>query len=73
MNQEKIGKFIAELRRGKELTQEQLAEKIFMDRATISKWERGLYIANPKILLKLCEIFEVSISEMLAGERANKK
>lgn len=71
MNQKKIGKFISELRKEHKLTQECLAEKLFVDRATISKWETGNYIASPEILLKLSKLFDVSINEILAGERGN--
>ena len=41
MDQEKIGKFIAELRKQKKLTQEQLAEKLGITKNAVSKWERG--------------------------------
>ncbi len=42
MNQEKIGKFIAKLRKEKKLTQEELAEKLNVNSRTISRWETGL-------------------------------
>lgn len=72
MNQEKIGKFIAKLRKEHQMTQEDLAEKLYVDRATISKWETGKYVVNPDMLLKLSKLFEVSINEILVGERSNE-
>ena len=53
MDSEKIGKFIAELRKENKMTQEELGKKILVDRGTISKWERGIYVPNPEILLSL--------------------
>ncbi len=73
MNQEKIGKFIIELRKEKKWTQEDLAQKLLVDRTTVSKWERGLYIPNADVLLQLQELFNVSINEILFGERRNTK
>ena len=72
MDEKKIGPFIAQLRKEKKMTQEDLAEKLIVDRATVSKWERGEYIPNISILLELQKIFDVSINEILYGERKNK-
>ena len=69
MNQEKIGKFIAELRKGKNLTQEELAHKLGITKNAVSKWERGLSLMDMSLLKPLCEILEVSITELLNGER----
>ncbi len=71
MNSEKIGKFIATLRKERNMTQEELAHKLLVDRTMVSKWERGVYIPNAEFLLKLQEIFDVSINEILYGERKN--
>lgn len=73
MNGKKIGTFIAKLRKEKNMTQEDLANSLFVDRATVSKWETGNYIANPEILLKLSNIFKVSVNEILLGERKTKE
>lgn len=72
MNQEKVGKFITKLRKEKKWTQEDLAQKLLVDRTMISKWERGLYIPNVEYLLQLQELFDVSINEILYGERKNQ-
>lgn len=72
MDKKKIGMFIASLRKEKEMTQKDLSEKLYVDRGTISKWECGDYIPTPEILSKLSSIFEVSINEILVGERKNE-
>lgn len=69
MNKEKIGKFIATLRREKKLTQEELANILFVDRGTVSKWERGVYVPIPEMLVKISEVFDVSVNELIYGER----
>ncbi len=71
MNQEKMGEFIAKLRKEKKWTQEDLAQKLLVDRTMVSKWERGLYIPNVEYLLQLQKLFDVSINEILYGERKN--
>lgn len=73
MNQEKIGRFIAELRKDKGLTQEQLAEKLGITKNAVSKWERGLGLMDMSLLKSLSEILQVSVTEILNGERINKE
>ena len=69
MDYNKIGKFIMEERKAKKLTQSKLAEKIFVSEKTISKWENGNGIPDTNILPKLCEVLDISINELLNGER----
>ncbi len=69
MNQEKIGKFIAEIRKQKKLTQEQLAEKLGVSINAVSKWERGICLMDMSLLKPLSEILDVSINEILSGEQ----
>ncbi len=69
MNQEKIGKFIAELRRENNMTQELLGRKIGVTNKTISRWENGNYMPDVEKLLQLSDIFQVSVNELLSGER----
>lgn len=69
MNYNKIGEFIAKERKDKKLTQAKLAELIFVSEKTISKWENGNGIPDTNSLPKLCEIFGVSLNELLNGER----
>lgn len=69
MNNEKIGNFITNERKAKSLTQAKLAEKLFISEKTVSKWENGKSVPDTDSLPKLCEIFEVSLNELLNGER----
>lgn len=72
MNPEKIGQFIKSLREEKKMTQQNLAEIIHIGRQAISKWELGKTMPDHSALLKLSEIFKVSIDELLAGEKNSK-
>lgn len=72
MDSKKIGNFIAQCRKEKNLTQEKLANELLTVRETISKWERGIYIPSNEMLLKLGQLFNVSVNEILCGERANQ-
>lgn len=65
----KIGQFIAELRREKGLTQEQLGEKLGVTNKTVSRWENGNYLPNVEMLQLLGREFGVDINELLCGER----
>ena len=69
MNQIKVGKFIAECRKQKNLTQMQLAEKLGITDKAISKWERGIAMPDTSIMLELCEILGISVNELLSGEK----
>lgn len=69
MDQEKIGKFLKKLRLDKNLTQDQLANKLNVSDKTISKWENGRGLMDISFLKPLSEILEVSILEILNGER----
>ena len=78
MDQLKIGKFIAECRKQKKLTQLQLADKLGITDKAISKWERGIAMPDASIMLELCDILCISVNELLNGERismenSNKK
>jgi len=69
MDQIRIGKFIAKLRREAELTQEALGERLGVTNKTISRWENGNYMPDIEMLQLLSREFEVSINELLTGER----
>lgn len=64
----KIGKFIAKLRREKNMTQEQLGELLGVTNKTISRWETGSYMPNIEKLQLLSQTFNVSINELIFGE-----
>lgn len=68
MDQNKIGRFIAECRKAKQLTQAQLAEKLNITDRAISKWETGKGMPDSSIMLELCDILGISVNELLRGE-----
>ena len=68
MDQIKIGKFIANRRKNKNLTQAQLAEKLNITDRAISKWENGKSMPDSSIMLELCSILDISVNELLSGE-----
>lgn len=69
MNQEKIGKFIAEKRKENKLTQEQLAEKLNISKNAVSKWERGINLPDVSIMQDLCKILNITLNELFIGEK----
>lgn len=71
MDQIKIGKFIAKERKSKGYTQRQLAEILGISDKTISKWECGNGFPEVSLLLPLCGELEISVNELLAGERVS--
>ena len=70
MNQTTIGSFIAQKRRTKNLTQEQLAEKLGVSNKTISKWENGKCMPDYSIIQTLCDALGVTLPELMDGEDA---
>jgi len=73
MDLTKIGRFIALCRKNKKLTQEQLAEKLYITDRAVSKWERGLSLPDASIMLELCNILSISVNELLNGEKIDMK
>ena len=73
MNQEKIGKFIQELRKEKEMTQQELANKLNITDRAISKWENGRGLPDLSLIKPLCEELDISINELLSGEKLSEK
>ena len=73
MNQEKIGKFIAECRKKQKLTQEELAEKLNVNIRTISRWETGVSIPDLSLYEPLCNTLNITINELLSGSRLKKE
>ena len=72
MDQKKIGAFLKDLRREKEITQEQLAEELGVSGRTISRWETGNNMPDISLLVEIAEYFDVSISEIIKGERKSE-
>ncbi len=73
MDNLKFGKFIKELRKEKNMTQKELAEKLYLTDKAISKWERGLSFPDITVLNSISEIFNVSVTEILNGERGKEE
>ena len=73
MNQQKIGKFIATKRKEKNLTQEELAEKLGVTNKSISKWENGNCLPDSSLYKPLCNILEITLDELFNGEQLSKK
>lgn len=72
MNQEKIGKFIAECRKSKKLTQSDLAEKLGVTNKSISNWENGRNMPDLSLFKPLCELLDISINDLISGEEVTK-
>ena len=72
MNQERIGKFIATKRKALKMTQNDLAEKMYVTNKTISRWETGKYMPDLSAIILLSDVLGVSTYELL-GEDLNKK
>lgn len=69
MDQVKIGRFIAARRKGADLTQIQLAEKLGITDKAVSKWERGVAMPDTSIMPELCDILGISLNELFSGEK----
>ena len=67
-----IGKFLKELRKEKGYTQETLGEKIGVTNKTVSRWETGTYMPPVECLVMLSDIYDVSINEIVAGQRLSQ-
>ncbi len=73
MNQVKIGEFLRELRKGKGLTQEQLAEQFNISRRSVSRWETGSNLPDLDILIEMADYYGVELKEIFNGERKSEK
>ena len=69
MNVKEIGLFLAQLRKAKGWTQEQLGQKLGVTNNTVSRWETGNYMPPADILLELSKLYDISINEILSGQR----
>ena len=64
---------LKQLRKSKGLSQEELAIRLNVVRQTISKWEKGLSVPDADMLIKIADIFEVSVSELLGAKIEEKR
>ena len=68
MEQKKIGSFIAQQRKEKQMTQKQLGEALGVSDKTVSKWECGNGLPDISIIMPLCNLLEINVNELLSGE-----
>lgn len=73
MDQIKIGRFLKDLRKGNNLTQEQLAERLNVSARTVSRWETGNNLPDLSILVEIADFYDVDIREIINGERKSEK
>ena len=73
MNQEKIGKLIAECRKEKKMTQVELADKLSVTDKSVSKWERGKCLPDVSLYKDLCNILGITLNEFFAGEKIKEE
>ena len=73
MDQVKTGRFIKALRKEKNLTQREIAESLNISEKTVSKWETGNGLPEVSLMLPLCQLLEISVNELLSGERLDEK
>ena len=73
MDQEKIGRFITECRKSKNMTQEDLALKLNVSNRSVSRWENGKTMPDYSLLNDLCSVLDIDVNELLKGERIKKE
>lgn len=73
INSIKIGKFIAQLRQERNLTQKEFADMLYVSDKTISKWERGAGMPNVTLLLPIANSLGISVTELLVGEKIKEE
>ena len=73
MDQEKIGRFIASVRKEKNITQNELAEKLGVSDRTIGNWENGRNMPDVSLFKPLCEELDVTLNDLLSGEKVSEK
>lgn len=73
MDVQKIGALLKELRKQNNMTQEQLGEKVGVTNKTVSRWETGKYMPPIECLKLLSDIYQISINEILTGEKLNEE
>lgn len=73
MDQEKIGKFIAELRKENNMTQEELAQKLGVTDKSISRWENGKTMPDISLFNILTKELNCTIAELLNGRKMTQE
>ena len=73
MDQERIGKFIAECRKEKNLTQQELAERLGVSDRTIGNWENGRNMPDLSLFKPLCQELDITLNDLMSGEKVSQK
>ena len=73
MNQEKIGKFIAECRKQRKMTQAELGEKLGVTEKSVSNWENGRNMPDLSLFMPLCNELNISLNDLMSGEKVKEK
>lgn len=73
MNQQKVGNFLKELRKEKNITQEQFAEKMNVSRRTVSRWETGSNMPDLDVIIEIADYYDVDLRDLLDGERKEEQ
>ena len=73
MDQKKIGEFLKELRKEKGFTQEQLADKLYVSRRTVSRWETGSNMPDLDVLVELADLYDVDLRDIFNGQRREQE
>lgn len=71
MEQQKIGQFLKELRKEKDITQAQLAEILGVTNRSVSRWENGVNMPDLDLIIQIAEFYSLEVGEILDGERKN--
>lgn len=69
MDQAKIGRFIAEMRKEQGLTQREFAELLGVSDKSVSKWECGNGMPDISLMLSICEVLKINLNELFSGEK----
>lgn len=69
IDRERFGTFVAELRKEKGWTQQELADKLYVSNKAVSKWERGQSLPDVELLLPLSRVLGISVTELLSAQR----
>lgn len=72
MNQEKIGKFLSQLRKENNYTQDEIAEKLNVNVKSVSRWENGKNLPDHSVIVEICKIYNISINEFYNGNKIKK-
>ena len=73
MDQDRIGRFTCELRKEKNMTQQELADKLNVTDRAVSHWENSRRLPDYSLLSELCKILEISINELFLGEKISNE